>query len=126
MVKIGILFFAFACLAGAGCYYDSQEVLYGLPQNLPCDTTNITYSGKIAKIINANCSGCHSSTTSSLGNSIVLDNFDDFLKQVNGGKLMNDINQLPGSNPMPKDGNRLTDCDIAAIQHWVNKGSPNN
>ncbi len=126
MNKIGILFLAFACLAGTGCYYDSQEVLYGLPQNVPCDTTNITYSGKITKIINANCSGCHSSTTSSLGNSIILDNFDDFQKQINTGKLIDDINQLPKSNPMPKDGTRLNPCDITAIQLWVNKGTPNN
>ena len=126
MNKIGILFLAFACLAGTGCYYDSQEAIYGLPQKVPCDTTNITYSGKIAKIINANCSGCHSNTTSPLGNGIVLDNFDDFQKQVNTGKLIGDINQSPGSNPMPKDGNKLTDCEIAQIQLWINKGTPNN
>jgi hypothetical protein len=126
MKKIGILFFAFACLAGVGCYYDTQEALYGLPQNVPCDTTNITFSGKILPIINLHCSSCHSSTTSQYGEGIVLDNFDDFQKQVRAGKLMDDINQNPGSNPMPKDGTKLNSCDIGTIQFWVNKGTPNN
>ncbi len=123
----GILFLTFTCILVAGCYYDTQESLYGLPQNIPCDTTNITYSGRIEKIIKNNCSSCHSSTTGQqYGNGIIIDNFDGFQKQVLSAKLLDEINQVPGSNPMPKDGTKLNSCDLLAIQLWVNKGTLQN
>ena len=127
MKTTGILFFAFVCiLVSSGCYYDTQEALYGLPQNIPCDTTNITYSKRILATINAHCGSCHNSTTSQFGNGIILDNFDDFRKQVVSGELLDDIKQGPGSNPMPKDGTKLSSCDIGTIELWVSKGTPNN
>ena len=125
MKKIGILFFAFACLAGVGCYYDNQEVLYG---NLQCvtDTVNVTYAGKIAKIISNNCGVCHSGPSASGGGGIVLDNFNDLQNQAINGKLMDDIKQTPGFNVMPPNGALLTPCQIATIQYWLNSGAKNN
>ncbi len=116
-----------ACLFAVGCYYDSQEALYNNVTPVPCDTTNITYTGRIATIIKDNCSSCHSSTSGPLqGNGVILDNFAGLQQQAANGKLMGDINQSPGFNAMPLSGNRLSSCDIGAIQHWVNMGIPNN
>ena len=127
MNKLGILLCGCICLVSAGCFYDSQELLYGLPQNVPCDTTNITYSGRIEKIINLHCGSCHSSTTGQLyGRGIVLDTYEGFQKEAKDGKLLANIKQGPGSNPMPKDGTKLSPCDINIIQQWLEKGSPDN
>jgi hypothetical protein len=126
MRKISILFLAASSLLIGSCYYDTQEALYGIAQNTPCDTTNITYSGRIAPIIAANCSSCHSTTTSASGNGIVLDSYSTFQQQAINGRLIGDINHSPGFNAMPLSGGMLSPCDISAIQYWVNKGTPNN
>ena len=123
MKKLGIIFFSASCLLLGSCYYDTQEALYGIAQNAPCDTTNITYTGKIAPIIAANCSACHSAITSASGNGIILDNISGLQEQVKAGKLMGDINQLPGFNAMPQSGSRIDACSIAKIQHWVDLGA---
>ena len=126
MNKIRILFFLSVCLLTAGCYYDTQQVLYGAASSAPCDTTHITYLAKIVPIINANCSSCHSSTTSPFGGGIVLDNYASFQQQASNGKLMGDINHSPGFNAMPLSGGVIDPCDIAKIQHWVDMGAQNN
>jgi hypothetical protein len=125
MNKIGILFFTLACLSGAGCYYDTQVGLYGISQCVT-DTVNVTYAGKIAKIITNNCGVCHAGPSATGGGGIVLDDFNDFQNQAVNGRLMGDINQTPGFNAMPPNGNALTPCQIATIQHWLDTGTPSN
>jgi mono/diheme cytochrome c family protein len=125
MNAIKKIFIAGTCLFAIGCYNDSQEALYNNVGTANCDTTNITYSGKIKQIISANCGSCHNLTTGPLqGGGYVLDNIAGL--QAQGNKLMGDINQSPGFNAMPKGGNRLTPCDIVAIQHWVDRNFPQN
>ncbi len=119
------IFFVGLCLLAAGCYYDSQEALYNNVAPKTCDTTNITYSLTIAPIINLNCNTCHSSSIG-LANGAVLDNYQDLKTQALNGNLMGDINQLPGHNAMPLNGNKLDQCSIAYIQHWVDMNTPNN
>ena len=109
-----------------GCYYDTQDVLYSARLPIPCDTTNITYLKSIAPIINVNCNGCHSTVQSpTRGGGIILDSYRDLRQQAIGGNLMNDINQVADYDPMPKTG-KLSDCDIAFIQRWVNMNMPIN
>lgn len=119
------MIFGGICLVAIGCYYDSQEILYNNVTPKPCDTTNITYAGKVAKIINDNCSACHSASTG-LQSGIYLDTYEGLREQALNGKLMGDITQSPNFNPMPESGNMLDPCSIAIIQHWVEMNTPNN
>jgi len=123
MLKLGILFFSLICCSG--CYYDTQEALYGNTQCVT-DTVNVTYSAKISKIISANCGICHSGPSASGGGGVVLDNYNDLQNQAVNGKLMNDINQNPGYNAMPPNGSKLTPCQIETIQYWLKNGAPSN
>lgn len=117
-----------ACIFAGGCYYDSQEALYNnVNKPVNCDTTNVTYSGKVAPIIAANCNSCHSAQNApQQAPGFVLDNYDGLQLQVFNEYLMGDINHLPGYNAMPNNGSKLSDCDIAIIQQWVNLNTPNN
>jgi hypothetical protein len=104
------------------CYYDNEQDLYKYSNLVTCDLSNVTYAGTITPIINANCNICHSKTTASGG--VVLDNYTDLASHIS--RVWGDINHFSGYDPMPKDGNMLSPCEINQIQAWMNKGTPNN
>jgi mono/diheme cytochrome c family protein len=112
-------------LAGlGGCYYDKEEILY---PGGNCDTTNVTYSGTVSGIINTNCNVCHSTASANAnGGGIQLDTHPKLKVYVDNGKLMGSINHAGGYSPMPKNATKLSSCDIAKIQAWVNAGALNN
>ncbi len=88
----------------------------------PCDTTNITYSGTIAPIMQSNCTGCHFSSSSTGGS---LANYASVQNAAVNGRLIGDISHLTGYNAMPLGG-KLQDCQIIQIKKWVAAGAPNN
>ncbi len=89
-----------------------------------CDETIFTYSGTVSKIMNNNCVGCHGNTSPSAG--INLSSYDGVATIAGNGKLVGTIKHSTGYSPMPKNGNKLSDCDITVIQKWINAGFPNN
>jgi len=110
--------------AFSSCYYDKEEELY--PNSFGgCDTTNTTYSTRVRKIIDANCMGsaCHDGATPS---GWELSTYAGVAAAAAGGNLTGAINQASGFSAMPKSRPKLSDCDIAAIQKWVNNGAQNN
>lgn len=126
--KIAKLFFSIFILTFAisSCYYDVDEQLYPKPTDvgINCDTTNATYSGKIAPIIQSSCISCHSSVTHLGG--VTLETYNDVFSYAQNGKLFGTINHSAGSNPMPQGAAKLSDCTIANVSAWINAGSPNN
>ncbi|MEM6630695.1 MAG: hypothetical protein AAF694_13530 [Bacteroidota bacterium] len=126
---IGIL--GLCILLAAGCYYDNEEELYpeGTAQNpnepaAACDTTEVSFSLAVFPIIQSNCLPCHSASRSS-GN-VVLEDHGDVLVEVNSGRLMGTITHSPGFSPMPRNANKLPDCEISTVQAWVKQGAENN
>jgi hypothetical protein len=112
----------------AGCYYDNEEELY--PEgSTPCDTTSVTFSGTVFPIIDNNCTGCHSSGAPS-GNVLLVDHASiSAAGQIpvgSYGSLYGVISHASGNSPMPKNGNKLSDCDIRKIKVWIDAGTPDN
>ena len=89
-----------------------------------CDSSQFTYSGQVIPILQTNCLGCHSGFAID-GGFIPLDTYDGIKEQVNGNFLLPAINHT-GSYPMPKNGNKLSDCKITIIRKWIEAGAPNN
>jgi hypothetical protein len=119
------ILFAAIIAAGAGsCYYDSEEGLY--PSiNSTCDTTNVTYSGKVVPIMVNNCLSCHSNAlAASAGGNIALENFADVSAQA--ASISAAINHTGPLSPMPKNGSKLKACSISTFDIWVRNGKPNN
>ncbi|MFC1732387.1 hypothetical protein ACFL6I_18945 [candidate division KSB1 bacterium] len=110
---LGILFIANAC------YYDIEEELYPI-----CDTTNITYSGTIVPIIDGSCNVCHSQGLQ-LGN-ISTEGYNNLKTIVDDGSFWGAINHNTNYSPMPKNGNKLSDCTLKQIKTWIDQGAPNN
>jgi hypothetical protein len=115
-------------LAGGGCYYDNEECLY--PEgSTPCDTMNVSYSTTILPLITDYCLSCHSGGTPS-GN-VSLEGYDNVkaaadIPAGSYGSLIGVISHAAGNSPMPKNGNKLSDCQIRQVEIWIGEGSQNN
>ncbi|MCB0572017.1 MAG: hypothetical protein KDC66_19765 [Phaeodactylibacter sp.] len=117
-----ILLLAFSLiLAIGGCYYDVEEDLYPSQE---CDTSNVTYSGTVAPIIQNNCLLCHSNA-SRLGD-ITLEGYTNIKVYADNGRLLGAVKHQSGYAPMPDGAPQLDDCLISRIEQWVVDGAPNN
>jgi len=116
LVIILLIFIAFL----QSCYYDKAFI----DENSICDTAIVTYSSSVNPILTAYCTGCHSGANAPLG--IMLDNYTGVKAEVTANKLLAVITHAPGVSPMPKNGNKLNDCNIAKIRIWIAAGAPNN
>lgn len=127
LLKTAIVFALFSLIAFGGCYYDNEEDLY--PQVIPCDTSNVTYSGTVKPIIDQYCISCHSQGNPS-GN-INLEGYTnvaiagDIVPGVYGS-LYGVISHYSGNSPMPKNQPKLPDCKIRQIKKWIDEGTPDN
>jgi mono/diheme cytochrome c family protein len=111
-------------LLAASCYYDNEEALYPT-LNSSCDTTNVTFSGKIVPMLANNCLSCHSNATAaSAGNNIRLQDYADVKARTTA--ITGSIKHTGTYSPMPKNGGKLNACLITQFDKWVKNGSPNN
>ena len=95
---------------------------------ITCDTSRIiTFSGDISPFMNTSCGStninCHSSAASSM---IPLDSYVGVQYFSQTGQVMNSVNWISGASQMPKSAAKLSSCEIALLQKWVNEGEPNN
>lgn len=113
-----VLITAITCIS---CKNDNAELLY--PPDV-CDTSNVTYSNTILPILRDNCYRCHA------GNQTVapfhLDSYADASLVALSGHMYGAITHSTGYNAMPKDSDKLSDCNIAKIKKWIDDGAPNN
>jgi len=89
-----------------------------------CDSSVFTYSSAIQPLIQNKCQGCHSGTNAQ--GQIDLSTYQLVKAKVTDGKLWGSINYLAGYSPMPKNGTKLSDCEIKQFQKWIAAGAPNN
>jgi hypothetical protein len=106
----------------SSCYYDDKNLLN--PDLVICDTSLVTYSGSVNPVINAYCTSCHSGANAPLG--IDLSTYAGVNSQVINGKLLASINHSAGVSAMPKNGIKLSACNISKIRIWITSGAKNN
>mgnify|MGYP000911934692 CR=1 FL=1 len=124
-IMIVVLLFTGLSWCFIGCYNDKEELLYP-PGTGSCDTASAsTFSGSVLPILNTNCNVCHAGTANA-GGGINLDTYNGVKTQATNGKLMGAVRQLPGFISMPQSGGKLSDCNIAILQRWINAGMLNN
>ncbi len=101
-------------------------ILQGALNNVcdACDTTNVSFKTSVFPIVETYCLGCHSGTAP--GGGIYLRDYNDLVAVANNGKLMGSIRHDAGYSPMPKNANKLSDCQIATFNIWIKNGTPNN
>ncbi|MBD2767101.1 c-type cytochrome [Hymenobacter sp. BT664] len=88
----------------------------------PCgiDPQTVTFSGVVKPIFDANCRRCHGSSSST--------NLSDYdaINRSSSEAILGTIEHAPNYSPMPKNGAKLSDCDIERIRMWIAAGKPNN
>lgn len=92
--------------------------------NNTCDSNQFKYGANISIIINSYCTGCHSGTAAS-GN-IDLSTYNTVKIQATNGRLVGAVTHAAGYSAMPKNANKLSDCQITQIKKWVTAGALNN
>jgi mono/diheme cytochrome c family protein len=113
----------FAALCLVACTYNNEEELYG-NRLTNCDTTNISYRADILPLLQSNCYVCHSQAAA-LGN-VTLEGHSRVKNLADNGRLLGAVSHAAGFSPMPKNGNKLSACDINKIRRWINSGTPDN
>jgi cytochrome c5 len=110
----------------SGCYYDSNEALYGVPAT-GCNTDITRFNTEIRPILQSNCITCHANSVAlSSGGGIKLQDYADVKSYVLNGKLVGSIDHSTGFSAMPKGGVKLSDCNILIIKTWISKGALND
>jgi len=110
----------------SSCYYDKYTELYPI-SNQNCDTSAVTYKTTISSVMALKCNTCHSaSAAATFGGNIITDNYTNLQVLAANGRLYGSITFDPKYFAMPKDGNKLSACDISYIRTWINAGAPNN
>jgi mono/diheme cytochrome c family protein len=105
------------------CTYNNEEDLFD-KEPTDCNLGEVKYSVQVKSILQKNCYACHS-TGSNIGG-ILLDNYTNVRNTATSGLLLGVVNHAPGFSPMPKGGGKLANCDIEALQTWLDNGTPNN
>lgn len=121
--KNGLLLAGCICilLVLNSCVSNVEEELYP-PET--CDTTQVTYSGTIAPIIELNCYACHEGEQSVSG--IPLNGYNNLKAMVDAGRLVGSLRHLDGFSPMPQNASALPECELLKIEKWVDDGAPDN
>ena len=124
MILLAVFLMA-AMFAINSCYYDKEDLLYGIP-NAPCTDTSTTasYSQKVVPVFQQFCYSCHKSSFPSGGISMGTYAADKAIGQ--NGKLYGSISHAQGYSPMPKGMSKMTSCQVADIKKWIDNGMPNN
>lgn len=89
-----------------------------------CDTTNVTYSGKIRSIISGKCQGCHNASNTNGG--VNLADYSGVQTVALNGRLYGAVSHSIGYKPMPYNSNALPQCEVDAIKIWIDGGALNN
>jgi hypothetical protein len=103
------------------CAYDKAEILY--PPNT-CDTATVTYTKSIMPILGANCNTCHGGSLPAGGMDLSV--YSVVKAQVDNGRLWGAVSHTAGYKPMPKNSDKLNDCNLNKIKLWILAGAPNN
>jgi hypothetical protein len=89
-----------------------------------CDSNNYAFISGIRPLVNKFCVGCHNNST--LAGGYAFETYDGFKAAAQSGRLLGAIKREVGYSPMPKGGNKLSDCEIRQVEKWIADGMQNN
>lgn len=100
-------------------------ILQGAPNNYcdGCDTVDTKFSTRIEPIFAQYCQSCHGNGVQNGG--VKLISHGDVTNAIMNRNLLESVKRVSGFKAMPPGG-PIPDCDVRAIELWINEGMPNN
>ena len=90
-----------------------------------CDTSNVTYTTQIQPILQNYCMGCHTtSTASTSGGGVILDNYAAVKTAAQTGHLLCSIQWTGTCYQMPLSSAKLGNCEQRKFAIWANNSCP--
>lgn len=111
IISLGLLFFS--------CTKENEEDL-SKQEIDSCQADKAVYAS-LEPIFQAKCIQCHSGADGTKG--ISLDSYEG-VKNAAGKNLLKAVKHEPGVRAMPLNGKKLSDCEIAKIESWINRDFP--
>ncbi len=108
------------------CTYEKAEVpeVVAVDTTFVCDTADVTYTKDIQPLLLLHCgtdNECHRAIDNQ--SDVPLDTYELDTLFAGTGQLLNSITSQNGNPPaMPKEGDKLTECDVNKIKAWINQG----
>jgi hypothetical protein len=88
----------------------------------PIDTTIVTYTSHIKRIVDLYCVGCHIKQVS--GSGPILTTHARVKDEIINGHFMQTIEHETGYVPMPPGRTRVSERDVLVLKTWVKRGMP--
>jgi len=106
----------------SSCNYYKDDKL-NPPDGFSCDTTGITFNGKILTILSENCLICHSDVAAiDNASGIYLVTYADVKSRA--AAILGAVNHTGGYFPMPKGAPKLDPCLRLQFAIWIRNGMP--
>jgi hypothetical protein len=118
MMKLKIVIYIYLIIFLWSCANENVEDVLGVCPNPP---NTVTYSGDVVSILQNNCYECHAASVATDG--IILEGYSHVKSLAEAGLLHEVINHLPNVTPMPYGRAKLSPCDIAKIEKWIELGA---
>ena len=116
----------YSCSKSSEDAYVDPPPQQGGGNNNTCDTANSEYQADVVPILTSYCYSCHGAATNSGSMGIVLEGYDNLKPKADAGTLIGVITHASGFPAMPKDGTKLSECNINKIRSWIDHGAQNN
>jgi hypothetical protein len=123
-LKYALSFSALMLVVAIGsqsCYYDKYEDLHPTDTTAnACDTSNVTYSGTLKAIIDANCANqCHNTSYNQMP---YLTTFDECKNGVEFSGVIDRIDRQSGDGLLMPPTGRMNECNITLFKVWKSQG----
>jgi len=92
--------------------------------SLPCDATATSFEKNIQPLFKLYCYGCHQANDKQ-GN-VSMEDYNHILEFVRDGSLLGSMKHEIYYDAMPLYLDKMTDCQIAQVENWINQGAQNN
>jgi hypothetical protein len=92
-----------------------------------CSSENMSYSMDVRPILQSNgcmTAGCHGGDA--MTNPLFMDSYESLKIYIDANRLLGSLRHQSGFSPMPKQGEKLTNCELLKIDSWIAQGAQNN
>ncbi len=96
----------------------------GCRKSSPCDTSEVRFEATVRPILNRHCVNCHGGSSPQGG--LDYSNFLGVKQSAKSSAFLGSVRHEAGFSAMPKNGLKMSACEIAALEIWVAAGAKND